>query len=140
MTAPGRRLPRELQELYGHLTSESDVFRAQGLKMAIELPDIELRSLYEALIDRFMRIPGAELAESLIELAAVRNDLTQTLLTALGAVPPVSLDPAVPLRLGLKLPPAAIGATLAAWERQNEAPSLAAAAKTALKRLNKEAK
>jgi hypothetical protein len=138
MTAPGRRLPRELQELFGHLTSESDVYRTQAQKKAVELPETELRALYEALIDRFVRIPStAKLDESLIELAATRAELVQTLLAALRAVPPLSLDPGVPLRLGAKIAPPEISALLESWAGQREAPRLATAARTTLSRLEK---
>ena len=138
MTAPGRRLPRELQELFGRLTSESDAFRAQAHKAAVQLPDAELRALYEALVDRFMRIPGAgKLDESLIDLAAARAELVSTLIAALQGVPPVSLDPGVPLRLGTKIALAEIKPLLESWAGQREAPRLAAAAKTTLSKLEK---
>jgi hypothetical protein len=138
MTAPGRRLPRELQELFGHLTSASDAYRAQALVKAAELPDSELRALYEALVDRFVRIPSmAKLDDSLIELAAARAELVQMLLVTLGEVPPLSLDPGVPLRLAAKIGAADIRALLESWAGQGEAGRLATAARLALSRLEK---
>ncbi len=137
MTAPGRRLPRELQELFGHLTSESDAYRKQAQQSAMELPEIELRSLYDALVDRYLRIPARQLDESLIEIAAARQELVLALMAALGAVPPVSLDPGIPLRLATRIDRGASEPLLRAWMEQKEAPRLAAAAKTAVERLEK---
>lgn len=137
VTAPGRRLPRELQELLGHLSSESDAYRSQGQKTAVALPEIELRSVYEALGEHYARVPTGPVGESLIEIAGERGEVVPTLLATLAAAPPVRIDASVPLRLGTKVGLAQSKPLLDQWAGQQEAKRLASGAKTTIARLEK---
>lgn len=138
ITAPGRRLPRELQELFGKLTSESDAFRAQGQKAAVELAEAELRVLFDALVERFVRMPDStKLDESLIDIASARVEVRPTLLAALHDVPPVSLNPTVAMRLGTKLDGPDTRGLLARWIEQSQAKKLATSARITVEKLGK---
>jgi predicted KAP-like P-loop ATPase len=136
ITAPGRRLPRALQELLDRLGGESKAHRTDARKKAIELPPTELRQLYDALAERFARTPTAPAAESLIEIAAARDELVAALLAALEAAAPVRLEPATALLLAQRIPQAR--PLLERWGSQHEAKRLQAAAKSAIRTLDKE--
>ena len=139
VTAPGRRLPRELQELLARLESESDIFRDEATQRAVQLPESELHALYGALCDRYQRVPGApHLGDSLIDIAAGRQELAPALISALSAVQPVSIEPGVPPRLGTKLPTPEARRLLTKWSSQNEAKRLAFSAEATLKRIGEE--
>jgi hypothetical protein len=138
ITAPGRRLPRELQELLARFESESDTFRAEAIERAVQLPEGELRALYEALSDRYLRVPSApHLSDSLIDIAAGRQELAPSLISVLSAVQPVSIVPRVALRLGEKLPTPEARRLLTKWSSQTEAKQLASSAILTLKRIEK---
>jgi predicted KAP-like P-loop ATPase len=138
ITAPGRRLPRELQEVLARLESESDTFRAEAIEKAVQLPEGELRALYEALSDRYLRVPSApHLGDSLIDIAAGRQELAPALISVLSAVQPVSIVPRVALRLGEKLPTPEARRLLTKWSSQKEAKQLATSAMATLKRIEK---
>lgn len=138
ITAPGRRLPRELQELLARLESESDTFRGKAIENAAQLPEGELRALYDALTDRYLRVPSApHLGDSLIDIAASRQELAPTLIATLSAVQPVSIVPRVALRLGEKLPTPEARRLLTKWSSQQEAKQLASSANATLKRIEK---
>jgi hypothetical protein len=137
ITAPGRRLPRELQELLGLLNSDSTAYRNDARKRAIELTDTELRQLYDALGDRYVRTPTAPAAESLIDIAGARVELVPTLLATLGAATPVRIEAAVPLRLAQRIGADRALPLLNRWAKQSEAPKVAAGAKAAINTLQK---
>jgi predicted KAP-like P-loop ATPase len=137
ITAPGRRLPRHLQELLAPITSESAAHRSGAQKAAVELPEAELRQFYEALGERFTRVPAPEVAESLIEIAAGREEVMPLLLSTLAATPPVRLTRATIFQFGAKVGLEQSRPLLERWMEQTEAPLAAQAAKTTLTRLVK---
>lgn len=135
VTAPGRRLARHLQELLAPITSESASHRSKAVEGAADLPEAELRQLFDALGERFARVPSKDAAESMIDIAALRTEVVPPLLATLAATPPVRLAYASVMRLAQKLPIEVTRPSLERWAAQTEAPQASAAAKSALKRL-----
>lgn len=136
ITAPGRRLPRALQELLDRLGVESKAHRRDARAKAVELPATELRQLYDALAERFVRTPTTAAAESLIEIAAARDELVASLLAALEAAAPVRIEQATALLLAQRITQGR--PLLERWAEQTEAKRLQSAAKTAIRTLDKE--
>ena len=137
ITAPGRRLPRSLQELLEHLGGESQTHRTDAQKKSTELSATEARQLYDALSERFARTPTTAAAESLIEIAAQRPELLPALLGALEAAAPVRLEAATALRLAQRIPHDQARPLLERWAQQSEARRLKRGAETALRTIDK---
>jgi hypothetical protein len=140
ITAPGRRLPRALQEMLARLGAEGKAHRRDARKQALELPTVELRQLYDALAERFVRTPTSAAAESLIEIAAERGDLVPALLAALEAAAPVRLESATALQLAQRIPLDQSRPLIERWAAQGEAKRLQAGAKAALKTIDRDGK
>lgn len=137
ITAPGRRLPRALQDLLDRLGMESNAHRVEARVKAVELPATELRQLYDALAERFVRTPTTPAAASLIEIAAEHPELVPPLLTALEAASPVRIEPTTALQLAQLIPIELGRPLLERWAEQSEAKRIQAGAKAALLAVDK---
>jgi predicted KAP-like P-loop ATPase len=137
ITAPGRRLPRALQELLDLLGTESQAHREGAQKQATELPATELRQLYDALAERFVRTPTTATAESLIVVATERPELLATLVASLEAAAPVRIEAATVLQFAQRVPVEHSRPLLERWAGQGGVKKLQGAAKTALRVIEK---
>jgi hypothetical protein len=97
--APEARLSAQSQALLGKLQSPVLAQRRTAITAVVGLSIEEQAPLYEALVDRAVRRPESDAMKSLLELTVQLPANWPVFTTALGAVPPTDIPPALPVQL-----------------------------------------